>query len=116
MRKWESKRMRITKSRLIEIIKEEVAKARLGEDLTPAEKAEYEKTQAGIDDFTDDVPSSTQKRIDKYKIPLTNIGTELGREQGQDKAQILAVIADDLGLDPDELMDLAKQIVSGTEV
>ena len=107
--------MRITKSRLIEIIKEEVAKARLGEDLTPAEKAEYEETQAGVEEFTDDVPSRAMQRIDKYKIPLANIAAELGREQGQDKAEILAVIANDLGLDPDELLDLTKRIVSGVK-
>ena len=111
-----SKRMRITKSRLIQIIKEEVAKARLGEDLTPAEKAEYEETLAGVEEFTDDIPSATKKRIEKHKIPLSAIATELGKEQGQDKAEIMAAIADELGVDPDELMDLAKQIASGTEV
>lgn len=108
--------MRITKSRLIQIIKEEVAKARLGEDLTPAEKAEYEETLAGVEEFTDDIPSATKKRIEKHKIPLSAIATELGKEQGQDKAEIMAAIADELGVDPDELMDLAKQIASGTEV
>jgi len=107
--------MRITRSRLMQIIKEEVAKARLGEDLTPAEKAEYEETLAGVEEFTDEIPSATKKRIEKHKIPLSAIATELGKEQGQDKAEIMAAIADELGVDPDELMDLAKQIASGVK-
>ena len=58
--------MRITKSRLMQIIKEEVAKARLGEELTPAEKAEYEETQAGVEEFTDELvtnSSTNRQRI-----------------------------------------------------
>ena len=44
---------------------------------------------------------------------MKSAGEELSKYSGRDKAEVLAVIADDLGIDPDELAVLAKQIDAG---
>ena len=107
--------MRITKSRLIEIIKEEVEKARLGEqEQSPDEEKEREEEEA-LANFTKDIRSSTKALLDRDQVKnaMKSAGEELSKYSGRDKAEVLAAIADDLGIDPDELAVLAKQIDAG---
>jgi hypothetical protein len=105
--------MRITKSRLIEIIKEEVEKALLGEEeQTPEEEREEEGSLAN---FTKDIRSTTKALLDRDQVKnaMQSAGEELSKYRGRDKAEVLAALADDLGIDPEELAVLAKQIDAG---
>ena len=107
--------MRITRSRLMQIIKEEVEKARLREqEQSPDEEKEREEEEA-LANFTKDIRSTTKALLDRYQVKnaMKSAGEELSKYSGRDKAEVLAAIADDLGIDPDELAVLAKQIDAG---
>lgn len=108
--------MRIAKSRLIEIIKEEVEKARLGEEeQTPEEEAEEREEEESLANFTKDIRSTTKALLDRDQVKnaMQSAGEELSKYRGRDKAEVLAALADDLGIDPEELAVLAKQIDAG---
>ena len=108
--------MRITKSRLMQIIKEEVEKARLGEqEQTPEKEEEEREEEEALANFTKDIRSTTKALLDRDQVKnvMKSAGEELSRYSGRDKAEVLAAIADDLGIDPDELAVLAKQIDAG---
>ena len=108
--------MRITKSRLIEIIKEEVEKALLGEEeQTPEEEAEESEQEKSLANFTKDIRSTTKALLDRDQVKnvMKSAGEELSKYSGRDKAEVLAALADDLGIDPEELAVLAKQIDAG---
>ena len=105
--------MRITRSRLMQIIKEEVEKALLGEEeQTPEEEREEEESLAN---FTKDIRSTTKALLDRDQVKnaMQSAGEELSKYRGRDKAEVLAALADDLGIDPEELAVLAKQIDAG---
>jgi len=110
--------MRITRSRLKQIIKEEVEKALLGgEELTPEEEEEEREEEDALADFTKDIRSSTKALLDRDQVKnaMTSAGEELSKYRGRDKAEVLAALADDLGIDPDELAVLAKQVDAGVK-
>ena len=108
--------MRITRSRLKQIIKEEVEKAFLGEEeQTPEEEEEEREEEESLAKFTKDIRSTTKTLLDRDQVKnaMKSAGEELSKYSGRDKAEVLAVIADDLGIDPDELAVLARQIDAG---
>ena len=102
--------MRIT--RLRQIIKEEIEKAFLGEE----EQLPDEEEEA-LANFTKGIRSSTKSLLDRNQVQsaMKAVGGELAKYRGRDKAEVLAAVADSLGIDPNELAALAKLIDAGVE-